>query len=81
MILTGFVLAFSTRHFCFQLFSRTVRVLLHSSPGGFNVSRLARKIQKIKGIVEIHDFHAWSLTNSKKVASLHGKISHMVKMK
>lgn len=53
------------------LFKRTVRLLLHSAPGGLNVSKVGRKITKINGVVDVHDFHAWSLTNSKKVASLH----------
>ena len=29
-------------------------------------------LSMFSGVREVHDFHAWSLTNSKKVASIHG---------
>lgn len=51
---------------------RTVcRILLQSSANGVRVERIKAKLDRIAGVVSIHDFHVWELIDGMAIGSLH----------
>ncbi|RIB23592.1 cation efflux protein [Gigaspora rosea] len=49
----------------------TSSVLLQGVPLGIPIDTVRDKIQKISGIISVHEFHVWQLSNAKHVASVH----------
>jgi len=48
-----------------------LHILLQSTPKDIDIARLRNSIRDIDGIVNIHDFHAWQLTDGLIISSLH----------
>ena len=48
-----------------------LHILLQSTPKDIDIPRLRNSIRDIDGIVNIHDFHAWQLTDGLIISSLH----------
>lgn len=46
-------------------------ILLQSSPSTLEVDRLRSDVLSIAGVIGIHEFHCWQLSNTKTVASIH----------
>ena len=66
-----------------RLGARAVRVLLQAAPIGFDIDALTSELASIDGVVEVHDFHVWTLTSEMEAASAHlvtkeGTDSHAV---
>ncbi|XP_078671352.1 proton-coupled zinc antiporter SLC30A1-like isoform X2 [Branchiostoma floridae x Branchiostoma belcheri] len=53
------------------LLRQSASILLQSVPPTVRMKTLRSKLQKIAGIVSIHEFHVWPLTGEKIVATLH----------
>ncbi len=49
----------------------TLKVMLQAVPENVNIENLTTELNKIEGVVNIHDFHIWSLDENYNVASLH----------
>ncbi len=49
----------------------TLKVMLQAVPENVNIENLTTELNKIEGVVNIHDFHIWSLDGNYNVASLH----------
>eukprot|EP01096_Ripella_sp_DP13-Kostka_P003713 TRINITY_DN1555_c0_g1_i2.p1 TRINITY_DN1555_c0_g1~~TRINITY_DN1555_c0_g1_i2.p1 ORF type:complete len:449 (+),score=179.73 TRINITY_DN1555_c0_g1_i2:66-1412(+) len=47
------------------------RVLLQSTPAEISLSKLKHKIQKVEGVLSVHDLHAWNLVDGMIIASVH----------
>tara|TARA_R100001163_G_C5068066_1_gene207788 strand:- start:1256 stop:2383 length:1128 start_codon:yes stop_codon:yes gene_type:complete len=56
------------------LFKKTSMILLHRSPTDVREISILEKIKFINGVMDVHEFHLWPLTNSIYVASLHVKV-------
>lgn len=50
------------------------RILLQATPKTISAEIIRNKIESIPGVVEVHDFHIWNLTESITIASVHVKI-------
>ncbi|KAI8488139.1 hypothetical protein Bbelb_342570 [Branchiostoma belcheri] len=57
--------------FLHVLVRQSASILLQSVPPTVRMKTLRSKLQKIAGIVSIHEFHVWPLTGEKIVATLH----------
>ncbi|KAF0412482.1 cation efflux protein [Gigaspora margarita] len=66
MLLT--IIIFSTT---FPFVRSTSSVLLQGVPLGVSIDTVRDRIQKISGIVSVHELHVWQLSNAKHVASVH----------
>ncbi|KAI9343479.1 zinc homeostasis factor 1 [Zopfochytrium polystomum] len=53
-------------------------ILLQGVPASVEIDRLKREILKLPGIVDVHEFHVWGLSDSKSVASVHIMVSEPV---
>lgn len=49
----------------------TLKVMLQAVPENVNIEKLTAELNGIEGVVNIHDFHIWSLDGNYNVASLH----------
>lgn len=47
------------------------RILLQSAPRGFDIAELRGQLERISGVVEVHDLHVWTLTSEMDAASAH----------
>merc|ERR1712137_4886 len=53
-----------------------LHILLQSTPKHINLDILRSKIKNINGVMGIHDFHAWQLTDGMIITSLHVVCDH-----
>jgi len=53
------------------LMKRCIRILLQEAPAHINTVRIRKALMKVEGVLDIHDFHVWQLTDTKIVSSLH----------
>ncbi|WP_269570482.1 cation diffusion facilitator family transporter [Legionella tunisiensis] len=53
------------------LLKETVNILLEGVPEGIDVEQIQQSIRAIPGIIDLHDFHLWALTNGKTSLTAH----------
>lgn len=46
-------------------------ILLQTVPGHIRIHQLEEDIQKVEGVLAVHEFHIWQLTGNKIIASAH----------
>lgn len=51
-----------------------LRILLQSTPEGFDVEEAIQALQSIKGVKDVHHVHAWSLTSGRDLFSGHVRV-------
>lgn len=56
-----------------------LRILLQSTPEGFDVDAAIQALQSIKGVKDVHHVHAWSLTSGRDVFSGHVRVQSFAK--
>ncbi|SCU84992.1 LAMI_0C09714g1_1 [Lachancea mirantina] len=50
------------------------RILLQATPTSISADRVRQDIMNINGVVSVHDFHIWNLTENFSIASIHVQI-------
>lgn len=53
---------------------RASRILLQATPSTISADEIQREILAVPGVIAVHDFHIWNLTESIFIASIHVKI-------
>ena len=53
------------------LLREAVDILLQATPRGVKLEEVRRHVLRAKGVADIHDLHAWTLTSGQNVVSLH----------
>jgi len=53
------------------LVKRTGHILLQSPPSGIDVDDIKHDLEKIPGVVSVHELHVWRLNQQKSLASAH----------
>ncbi|MGH8924111.1 MAG: cation diffusion facilitator family transporter [Acidimicrobiia bacterium] len=48
-----------------------VRILVQAAPPHLDLDRLRSELERIPGVVDLHDLHVWTLTSGMEVASAH----------
>lgn len=54
-----------------RLISQTVHILMEGVPGKTNIDEITTALTAIKGVVNIHDVHVWTVTTGYEVFSCH----------
>lgn len=54
-----------------SLLREAIDVLLEATPKGMDLSEVRRHMLEQKGVVDVHDLHAWTLTSGLPVVSVH----------
>lgn len=60
-----------------ELFRESVHILLEGTPKGIELKAVENAIQSHKGVVGVHDLHAWTLTQGFEALSAHLVIEDM----
>jgi cobalt-zinc-cadmium efflux system protein len=55
----------------YRLVTQTVSVLMESAPSGVDLNNLEQTIQNTPGVAEIHDLHAWTISEGFDVVTVH----------
>lgn len=50
---------------------RALRVLVQAAPAHINMEAIRTDLGNLKGVLDVHDLHVWTLTSQMEVASLH----------
>jgi len=66
LLIVGLILATTL-----PLVKRCAMILLQSVPPGFDYEAVIGQLLKVDGIVNVHELHAWQLSDAVAVASLH----------
>lgn len=48
-----------------------IRVLMEATPSHINIEEFKEKLKSVQGVIGIHDFHIWSLSEDKPSMSAH----------
>lgn len=54
-----------------QIMKSVFQVLMEGTPEALSLSKIAKKIQQIKGVMHVHDLHIWTLTSHHYILSCH----------
>lgn len=71
------ILTYST----IPLLKTTLSIVLQSAPESLPIPSITRRIKRIPGVIDIHEFHIWQLSEIKSVASIHVVIEKTVEAK
>ncbi len=66
-VIVGILILISSGH----LLWRVGRVLMENVPAHLNLDELCQRLEEVPGVAEVHDIHAWSITNGYDVLSAH----------
>jgi cobalt-zinc-cadmium efflux system protein len=66
LVIGGFILWSS-----WSIIRETVRVLLESTPEGLDIAAVARDMEAVPGVANVHDLHAWTLGPNVNALSAH----------
>jgi cobalt-zinc-cadmium efflux system protein len=55
----------------FRLVTETLRVLMESTPPGVSLADLERTIRSTPGVADIHDLHAWTISDGFDAVTVH----------
>lgn len=69
LVITGIIFASAL-----PLSRKASRILLQATPNSISAEVIRQRIEQIPGVVEVHDFHIWNLTESITIASIHVKL-------
>ncbi|KAI8877420.1 cation efflux protein [Backusella circina FSU 941] len=53
------------------LVRQTSFILLQGVPNSINIHKVKEELSKLDGIISVHEFHLWQLSDTKLIASLH----------
>ncbi|KAJ3212598.1 hypothetical protein HDU67_003705 [Dinochytrium kinnereticum] len=70
LMITGIIL-----HSAIPLVQSASFIMLQVAPVSVPIEKVKREIAKVPGVIAVHDFHVWGLSDSKSVASVHILIS------
>ena len=58
------------------LLREVVDVLLEATPHGVDLAEVRDHIKRVRGVVDVHDLHAWTITSGVPVLSAHVIVDH-----
>jgi cobalt-zinc-cadmium efflux system protein len=59
-----------------SLLRDVVDVLLEATPHGVDLDEVREHIRRVRGVVDVHDLHAWTITSGVPVLSAHVIVDH-----
>jgi cobalt-zinc-cadmium efflux system protein len=54
-----------------RLGAHALRILVQAAPAGMDLDALALELERLDGVVDVHDVHVWTLTSEMDVATAH----------
>jgi cobalt-zinc-cadmium efflux system protein len=62
----------------FSLLRSAVDVLLETTPAHVNLDDVRQHLEKVPGVVDVHDLHAWMITSGMPMLSVHVTVTDQV---
>jgi len=59
---------------CIPLFRRSAHILLQFVPASIDTRKVIQQLQRVEGVMDIHDLHVYQLNTKKTVATLHVRL-------
>lgn len=72
-VLIAILIAFGA----WQIVKQTLRILMEGTPKGISLEEVMETIRSIKGVLNVHDLHVWSITSGKNALSCHVVLNNM----
>ena len=66
-VIIGLIILFSSS----RLLWKVVRVLMEGTPARLDLQHLCQVVERVEGVIDVHDIHAWSLSAGSEVLSAH----------
>jgi cobalt-zinc-cadmium efflux system protein len=60
-----------------KIVKQTVSILMEGTPKGISLEEVIEKIRSIKGVLNVHDLHVWSITSGKNALSCHVVLNNL----
>ena len=54
-----------------RLGAQALRILVHAAPPNVSHAEIHADLERVEGVVDVHDLHVWTLTSAMEVASAH----------
>lgn len=61
-----------------KIVKQTVGVLMEGTPKGVSLEDVIEKIRSVKGVLNVHDLHVWSITSGKNALSCHVVLNNQI---
>jgi cobalt-zinc-cadmium efflux system protein len=73
-VLIAFLIAFGA----WKIVKQTVGILMEGTPKGLSLEEVMEKICTVKGVLNVHDLHIWSITSGKNALSCHVVLNNQI---
>lgn len=73
-VLIAILIAFGA----WKIVKQTVSILMEGTPKGISLEEIIAKIRSVKGVLNVHDLHVWSITSGKNALSCHVVLNNQV---
>jgi cobalt-zinc-cadmium efflux system protein len=73
-VLIAFLIAFGA----WKIVKQTVGILMEGTPKGISLEEVMEKIRSVKGVLNVHDLHVWSITSGKNALSCHVVLNNQI---
>lgn len=73
-VLIALLIAFGA----WKIVKQTVGILMEGTPKGVSLEEVIEKIRSIKGVLNVHDLHVWSITSGKNALSCHVVLNNQI---
>ncbi|WP_025731549.1 cation diffusion facilitator family transporter [Heyndrickxia ginsengihumi] len=73
-VLIAFLIAFGA----WKIVKQTVGILMEGTPKGVSIEDVMNTIRSVKGVLNVHDLHIWSITSGKNALSCHVVLNNQI---
>lgn len=73
-VLIAFLIAFGA----WKIVKQTVGILMEGTPKGISLEKVMEVIRSVKGVLNVHDLHVWSITSGKNALSCHVVLNNQI---
>lgn len=73
-VLIAILIAFGA----WKIVKQTVGILMEGTPKGISLEEVMDKIRSVKGVLNVHDLHVWSITSGKNALSCHVVLNNQI---
>jgi cobalt-zinc-cadmium efflux system protein len=73
-VLIAFLIAFGA----WKIVKQTIGILMEGTPMGISLEEVMGKIRSVKGVLNVHDLHVWSITSGKNALSCHVVLNNQI---
>lgn len=73
-VLIAFLIALGA----WKIVKQTIEILMEGTPKGISLEKVMETIHAVKGVLNVHDLHVWSITSGKNALSCHVVLNNQI---